>query len=162
MGLIASYAGLTSMALACIYVGSAESIKRLKSNFHKKPKRAAAMDGDGNDDDGEEDVAKPHYNRTYQEFSDPEGPPDDEEEEDEEDEVVSANDAYMFPVYGSATLFGLYLIFKLFEPAWVNLLLRTYMALLGVGGVTGLFVLCVKRLTGIKLPQFQFNLVYRE
>ena len=47
-------------------------------------------------------------------------------------EQISTNDAYMFPVYGSMTLFSLYAVFKFFDKDYVNILLKTYFLFLGV------------------------------
>ncbi|KAJ1916882.1 hypothetical protein H4219_003537 [Mycoemilia scoparia] len=149
-GLVTAYVALTSMALGCIYLGTTESIKKLKSNYIKKEKK-----------DGDE--AEKHKERKYQEYSDDEGyDPEYDIDDEDEDDVVSSQDAYMFPVFGSATLFGLYMVFKWFDPSLINLLLRTYLAVLGVGGLTAFYVTIIKRLTGIKLPQFQTALVFRE
>lgn len=46
-------------------------------------------------------------------------------------EVMSAKDAYKFPLVGSAMLFGLYVVFKVFDKDLVNLLLTAYFLFLG-------------------------------
>jgi minor histocompatibility antigen H13 len=54
-------------------------------------------------------------------------------------EVISANDAYRFPLVGSAALFGLYIAFKYFDKDTVNLLLSAYFSVIGVFTLTGTF-----------------------
>jgi minor histocompatibility antigen H13 len=51
--------------------------------------------------------------------------------EDEKEEAMTTKDAYMFPVIGSGVLFGLYMLFKMFNPAMINLLLTAYFLILG-------------------------------
>ncbi|KAI8972221.1 signal peptide peptidase-domain-containing protein [Trametes punicea] len=59
-----------------------------------------------------------------------------EEEEDEEEvERLSSQDAYLFPVIGSAVLFGLYLIVQYFGKEWITWLLQWYFTIAGVGSV---------------------------
>jgi minor histocompatibility antigen H13 len=55
----------------------------------------------------------------------------------EEKEVLSAQDAYLFPFMGSAALFGLYVAFKYFDKETVNLLLSFYFCVVGVFTLTG-------------------------
>ncbi|KAJ8514467.1 hypothetical protein ONZ45_g8024 [Pleurotus djamor] len=59
-------------------------------------------------------------------------------EEDEDEEIIermSSGDAWMFPVIGSATLFGLYLVVKYLGPEWINWLLGWYFSIAGVASV---------------------------
>ncbi|KAI0332355.1 hypothetical protein GY45DRAFT_1274259 [Cubamyces sp. BRFM 1775] len=58
-----------------------------------------------------------------------------EEEEEEEVERLSSQDAYLFPVIGSAVLFGLYLIVKYCGKEWITWLLQWYFTIAGVGSV---------------------------
>jgi len=51
-------------------------------------------------------------------------------------ETLSNNDAFMFPLYASAALFGLYLFFKIFSKQYINMLLSTYFFFLGVLALT--------------------------
>eukprot|EP01127_Copromyxa_protea_P003137 TRINITY_DN13001_c0_g1_i1.p1 TRINITY_DN13001_c0_g1~~TRINITY_DN13001_c0_g1_i1.p1 ORF type:complete len:343 (-),score=90.40 TRINITY_DN13001_c0_g1_i1:38-985(-) len=46
-------------------------------------------------------------------------------------EVMTAKDAYRFPLVGSAMLFGLYIVFKVFNKDLINLLLTAYFLFLG-------------------------------
>lgn len=55
------------------------------------------------------------------------------------EEVMKAEDAYMFPLLGSGVLFGLYLLFKIFDKDLVNLLLTAYFALIGTYSLTEAF-----------------------
>lgn len=56
------------------------------------------------------------------------------------EEAMTAKDAYMFPLLGSLMLFGLYLLFRIFEKSLVNLLLTSYFALVGAYSLTEAFV----------------------
>ncbi|KAL1942090.1 hypothetical protein VTO73DRAFT_6620 [Trametes versicolor] len=58
---------------------------------------------------------------------------EEEEEEDEEVDRLSSQDAYLFPVIGSAVLFGLYLIVKYFGKEWITWLLQWYFTFAGIG-----------------------------
>jgi minor histocompatibility antigen H13 len=49
----------------------------------------------------------------------------------EDKEIMSKHDAMMFPLIGSAFLFGLYLLFKYFSKEYINMLLITYFLLVG-------------------------------
>lgn len=69
-------------------------------------------------------------------------------EDDEEDalERLSANEAYLFPVIGSAVLGGLYLVFKYLGKEWINFIFGIYFALVGVVSVWKVsFSPCVRR-----------------
>lgn len=57
----------------------------------------------------------------------------------EEKEMLSANDAYKFPILGSVALFSLYLAFKYFDKDTVNLILSFYFSLVGVFALTSSF-----------------------
>ena len=46
-------------------------------------------------------------------------------------ETMNQKDAWMFPVFGSAVLFGLYLLFKFFNEKYLNTLLHIYFVLIG-------------------------------
>ncbi|TPX34658.1 hypothetical protein SmJEL517_g02726 [Synchytrium microbalum] len=83
-------------------------------------------------------------------------------EDDEEVEFFSLEDAKMFPILGSATLFSLYLLFTYFDKAYVNVVLTgqitinnqefaTYFALLGVGALTKSGLAIARKATGWEL-----------
>jgi minor histocompatibility antigen H13 len=57
----------------------------------------------------------------------------------QETEVLSMNDAYKFPLVGSAALFGLYVAFKYCDKDTVNLILSLYFSVVGVFALTGSF-----------------------
>ncbi|KAJ1951187.1 hypothetical protein FBU59_000316, partial [Linderina macrospora] len=119
------------MAVTPIYFGSFDSLDRLKSSYKKK--------------------ARPQF----AEFS------DSEDEDDSETESVSAEDAYMFPVYGSAALFSMYLVFKYLNKDWVNVLLSGYFAIMGVAALSQVSVKVVKGVTKVKLPLYHVHLVHK-
>lgn len=48
-----------------------------------------------------------------------------------EGERMTSKDAYLFPVYGSAVLFGLYALFKFVPKEYLNMLLGVYFTFLG-------------------------------
>ncbi|KAJ2556940.1 hypothetical protein EV175_001662 [Coemansia sp. RSA 1933] len=133
-GIYVAYAAIGTMALAPIYFGSFFTLDRLKSSDRKKRTRG-----------GE-----------FPEYSDSE-----DENDENESETVTSEDAYMFPVYGSAALFSMYMIFKYLNKDWVNLLLSGYFALLGVVVMTQIAVRIAKTLTGVKLALFHVALVHR-
>eukprot|EP01032_Pedospumella_encystans_P009238 gene9238-10894_t len=54
-------------------------------------------------------------------------------------EVLSANDAYKFPIIGSCSLLGLYVAFKYCDKDTVNLVLSLYFSVVGVFALTGSF-----------------------
>ncbi|KAI0769775.1 signal peptide peptidase-domain-containing protein [Trametes elegans] len=70
----------------------------------------------------------------------PSGTESDGGEEEEEVERLSSQDAYLFPVIGSAVLFGLYLIVKYFGKDWITWLLQWYFTVAGVGSVGKSFI----------------------
>ncbi len=51
-------------------------------------------------------------------------------------ENMSSKDAYMFPIIGSATLFGLYLLFRYFSKDYINFLLTVYFLFFGASALT--------------------------
>jgi minor histocompatibility antigen H13 len=60
------------------------------------------------------------------------------------DEVMTKEDAAMFPVIGSVVLFGLYLLFKFFDKELVNLILTGYFLLIGTYSLTEAFTPVVR------------------
>lgn len=72
-----------------------------------------------------------------------------QKETGEQVETMSTNDALMFPVIASGTLFGIYLVFQIFSKEHINLLLAFYFFLLGIFAVTRvLHPLLLKYLNG--------------
>ncbi|KAF9438882.1 hypothetical protein BGZ76_003568 [Entomortierella beljakovae] len=93
---------------------------------------------------------------------------DDESDSDDEDEVtesMSLEDAYMFPVLGSITLFGLYLVFRYIDKTYVNYLLTAYFGILGVMATTQVGVNCVApivKLVGINVDKWHLTLTKKK
>src|SRR5689334_14897139 len=54
----------------------------------------------------------------------------------QQQETMSSKDAWMFPLVGSAVLFGLYILFKYFSKEYINLLLTGYFLLFGLGALS--------------------------
>jgi len=74
-------------------------------------------------------------------------------DEREEDKILTPKDAYMFPLIASGFLFGLYIIFKMFSKEYVNLLLTTYISLVGIYSVLE----TTKPILKFLLPQLDVN-----
>jgi minor histocompatibility antigen H13 len=55
------------------------------------------------------------------------------EDGEEEEEYFSLDDAKMFPVIGSASLFGLYCVFKFFDKDMINMIVTGYFTFMSVG-----------------------------
>ena len=67
----------------------------------------------------------------------------------------------MFPIFGSITLFGLYLVFRFVDKTYVNYLLTAYFGLLGVMATTQVGVNCVApivKLAGINVDKWNLTL----
>ncbi|KAF9971039.1 hypothetical protein BGZ73_006082 [Actinomortierella ambigua] len=131
-GLYVAYAALASMAVVPIYFGSLGSIKKWKNPNEKKKQKKDTHDSD-----------------------------DESSDEEDETETMSLEDAYMFPIFGSAVLFGLYLVFRFIDKSYVNYLITAYFSLLGVAAVTQVGVDIVNplvKLTGIKVDRWHLNL----
>lgn len=56
-------------------------------------------------------------------------------EPEEKIETMTQKDAWMFPVFGSCTLFGLYLVFKIFHKDYINILFHFYFTIIGTYSV---------------------------
>lgn len=57
----------------------------------------------------------------------------------EEIETMSTKEAMMFPLIASCTLFGIYVVFKIFSKDHINMLLALYFFVLGVVALTRMF-----------------------
>ena len=57
---------------------------------------------------------------------------------EEKIETMTQKDAWMFPVVGSCTLFGLYLLFKIFHKDYVNILFHFYFTIIGTYSIKAL------------------------
>ncbi|KAG0213945.1 hypothetical protein BGX28_003123 [Mortierella sp. GBA30] len=134
-GLYVAYAALSTMAVVPIYFGSFASLKKWKNPKDKKSKTKKSDDSDDSSD------------------------------EDEASESMSLEDAYMFPVFGSMTLFGLYLVFRYVDKTYVNYLLTAYFGLLGVMATTQVGVNCVApivKLLGIDVDKWHLTLTKKK
>ncbi|OMH83748.1 Minor histocompatibility antigen H13 [Zancudomyces culisetae] len=92
----------------------------------------------------------------FQEYS------DSEDSDDEEAEGLTTQDAYMYPVYGSATLLSLYLVLKYFNVDYVNMLMTVYFSVAGIGALAHTLVTIAKGTTNIKLPLYYLSLVHKQ
>ncbi|KAF9581149.1 Minor histocompatibility antigen H13 [Lunasporangiospora selenospora] len=132
-GLYVAYAALSTMAVVPIYFGSFASLKKWKNPKEKKTKKKKSADSDSDSSDDEDDTT----------------------------ESMSLEDAYMFPIFGSMTLFGLYLVFRYIDKTYVNYLLTAYFGLLGVMATTQVGVYManpVLKLVGIKVDKWHLVL----
>ncbi|KAK3844818.1 MAG: signal peptide peptidase-domain-containing protein [Linnemannia gamsii] len=123
------------MAVVPIYFGSFASLKKWKNPKQKKKSKKDKDDSDDSDD------------------------------EDEVTESMSLEDAYMFPIFGSMTLFGLYLVFRFVDKTYVNYLLTAYFGLLGVMATTQVGVNCVApivKLLGINVDKWNLTLTKKK
>ncbi|KAJ3022901.1 hypothetical protein HKX48_004945 [Thoreauomyces humboldtii] len=123
-GLLVAYVALGILATVPIYLGSWAAIK-----YPKKP----ATKGKKRTDD-------------YLHSSDEE-----DDEEEEEQEFFRFEDAYMFPVFGSAALLSLYLVFKYLNKEYLNALFTAYFSALGVGAVWQAGMQISRKVSGLKL-----------
>lgn len=57
---------------------------------------------------------------------------------DSKSDRLSSSDAYWFPVIGSGTLFGFYILFKYFSKEYINYLLTAYFAVFGAASAGSL------------------------
>ncbi|TPX39707.1 hypothetical protein SeLEV6574_g07033 [Synchytrium endobioticum] len=71
-----------------------------------------------------------------------------DDDHDDEAEFFSLEDAKMFPLFGSATLLSLYLLFTYFDKAYVNYVLTAYFAILGVGALVKAGLMIARKATG--------------
>jgi minor histocompatibility antigen H13 len=77
----------------------------------------------------------------------------------DEVETLTSKDAMMFPVYGSAVLFGIYLIFRFIDKAYVNILFTVYFFAIGVVAVTRLLEPIVKRFVPLPFANISYKLL---
>jgi len=82
-----------------------------------------------------------------------------QKESGEQTETMSSKDAAMFPLFASATLFGLYIFFQLFSKEYINMLLTVYFFFLGVLALAHILSPLVYRLTPSWVPNEQYHLV---
>jgi len=75
-------------------------------------------------------------------------------------ETMTSEDAWKFPFIGSAVLFGLYILFKVFSKEYINLLLTGYFLLFGILAVSGTIKPLFDPLFG-KLPLIPWKYSFR-
>ncbi|RKO91362.1 signal peptide peptidase-domain-containing protein [Blyttiomyces helicus] len=124
-GLWIAYLALGFMAVLPIYLGSHASLKipkKVASCEHGQPTAHPGKNG--------EEVASAA---------------------DDEAEFFSFDDAKWFPIFGSVTLFSLYLVFKFFDREYVNMLLSAYFVILGVGALYKTALAISRAATGLEL-----------
>ncbi|KAI8825667.1 peptidase A22B, signal peptide peptidase, partial [Fimicolochytrium jonesii] len=78
-------------------------------------------------------------------------PDSDDETADDDQEYFSLEDAYMFPIFGSAALLTLYLVFKYLNKEYLNALFTAYFSILGVGAVSKSALDLTRYLTGWRI-----------
>ena len=76
------------------------------------------------------------------------------EEQKEEIEAMKQKDAWMFPVTGSAILFGLFIIFKYLNKDYINILFHCYFTVIGAYSISALI--------NEKICQYSFFKKYAE
>jgi len=78
---------------------------------------------------------------------------------------MTKKDAYMFPIFGSGVLFGLYVLFRLFSKEYVNLLLTVYFLFLGFYALSESFVHIINRMSPdlkqSKFREFSYQLPWK-
>ncbi|KAG7449554.1 peptidase A22B, signal peptide peptidase [Guyanagaster necrorhizus] len=75
------------------------------------------------------------YLGSFGSLPNPKGSEGEEGDEDVDVEMVSSEDAWLFPLIGSGTLLGLYTIIQYFGKEWINWLLGIYFSIAGMGSV---------------------------
>ncbi|KAJ3153428.1 hypothetical protein HDU86_005258 [Geranomyces michiganensis] len=76
---------------------------------------------------------------------------EDSADEVDEPEFFRFEDAYLFPVFGSAALLSLYLVFKYLNKEYINALFTAYFSILGVGAVWKAAMQISRGLTGWRI-----------
>ncbi|KAK0561813.1 hypothetical protein OC861_005638 [Tilletia horrida] len=143
--LFIAYGALMSGALVPIYFGSYLSLrtpattkqllaerKRLRKEREEAGDTILYEGEDDDDDEVEDDV-------------------EDEEEEESSNETLTSEDAWLFPVFGSAVLFGMYLTFRYIDKAYINLLLSVYFGIVGVFAVSTASINSARGIVGRKI-----------
>ncbi|KAH8083767.1 signal peptide peptidase-domain-containing protein [Cristinia sonorae] len=126
--LLSSYAGLMTLAASSIYAGSFGS---LVVSIHSKLAKRKAADGTVIED---------------------------EDDDEEIPDRLSSTDAWLFPVFGSMVLFGLYLVVKYVGKEWINWSLQWYFTIAGVGSVGKSLIALVRLVVGAdRWKQFDRN-----
>ncbi|XP_051914759.1 minor histocompatibility antigen H13 isoform X2 [Hippocampus zosterae] len=77
-------------------------------------------------------------------------------------ETITSRDAARFPIIASCTLFGLYLFFKVFSQAYINLLLSVYFFVLGVLALSHTISPLLSRVIPSSVPNKQYQLLFTQ
>uniref|UniRef100_A0A6P7G2Y6 Minor histocompatibility antigen H13 n=1 Tax=Diabrotica virgifera virgifera TaxID=50390 RepID=A0A6P7G2Y6_DIAVI len=77
-------------------------------------------------------------------------------------EKMTKRDAAVFPIVASCSLFGLYIVFKLFSKEYINLLLTGYFFFLGVLALTHLLSPVVSKLVPAAIPNIPFHIMFTQ
>ena len=75
---------------------------------------------------------------------------------------MTSRDAALFPLIASASLFTLYMVFKVFSKEHINLLLSTYFLILGVAALTDLFRPFVTKIFPSRIPIANYSIKLRQ
>ena len=81
-----------------------------------------------------------------------------QKETGETSDTMTKKDAMVFPIIASCALFGLYMFFKIFSKAHINLLLTGYFFLLGVIALAHLMSPVVNSLMPTAIPKIPFHI----
>uniref|UniRef100_UPI00398F3ABC minor histocompatibility antigen H13 isoform X2 n=1 Tax=Pristiophorus japonicus TaxID=55135 RepID=UPI00398F3ABC len=77
-------------------------------------------------------------------------------------ETITSRDAARFPIIASCTLFGLYLFFKIFSQAYINLLLSLYFFILGILALSHTLSPAMNKVFPANLPNKQYQLLFTQ
>jgi len=81
-------------------------------------------------------------------------------ESNEKPETMTRKDAMMFPLIASVSLFGIYMVFKIFSKDHINLLLTGYFFLLGVMALTHLWSPLMSKFMPKSFPLIPYHLTF--
>ena len=75
------------------------------------------------------------YRQRHKHKDEKTGDGDSDSEDEILEEKITTDDAWLFPIFGSCMLFGLYLLLRYLGPEWVNEILRYWFAIMSWGAV---------------------------
>jgi len=81
--------------------------------------------------------------------------------EQPQEEAMTKKDAYMFPIFGSGVLFGLYILFRVFSKEYVNLLLTAYSLFFGFLSLAQTYVPVIKKFSPVLSKSASRTFKYR-
>lgn len=85
-----------------------------------------------------------------------------QKESGEKPETMSSKDAAMFPIIASCTLFGIYMIFKVFSKEYINLLLTVYFFALGVLALAHINSPWIAKIIPSSFPNKEYHLIFTQ